>query len=156
MFFEFQGTKGMRILVVITLLLAFPAVFAADALKSQAAPNGAKVYIVSPKDGDVVASPVTVIFGLKGMGIAPAGVERPNTGHHHLMINAPAIPPADQAIPANEYYKHFGLGQTETEMELNPGKYTLQLLLGDNNHVPFNPPLLSEPITITVKAVEKK
>ena len=146
----------MRILVVTTLLLVVPMVFAADELKSQPAPKGAMVYIVSPKDGDVVTSPVTVIFGLKGMGIAPAGVDRPNTGHHHLMINAPAIPPADQAIPSNEYYKHFGMGQTETEMELNPGKYTLQLLFGDRNHVPFDPPLLSDPVTITVKAAEKK
>ena len=145
----------MKYLLLVGLFSLLSPLYAADALKSQPSPKDAKVYIVSPEDGAVVTSPVTVVFGLKGMGIAPAGVDRPNTGHHHLLINAPEIPPAGLPIPANEHYKHFGLGQTETEMELNPGKYTLRLLIGDNNHVPHDPPVLSQPVTITVKAMEK-
>ena len=114
-------------------------------------PAGAEVYIISPKDGAVVTSPVTVRFGLKGMGIAPAGVAFENSGHHHLLVDVD--PPADlsQPIANNEHSLHFGKGQTETELKLTPGKHTLQLLLGDQLHVAHDPPVMSKKITITVK-----
>jgi hypothetical protein len=114
------------------------------------APAGAEVYIIAPKNGAKVKSPFTVSFGLKGMGIAPAGMKFDNTGHHHLLIDTD--PPADlsKPLPATDQIKHFGKGQTETEVTLPPGKHTLQLLLGDMNHIPHNPPILSKKITITV------
>jgi hypothetical protein len=113
-------------------------------------PAGAEVYIVSPKDGAKVKSPVTVVFGLKGMGIAPAGIKFDNTGHHHLIIDGDA--PADLSLPiaANEKSVHFGKGQTETSLTLAPGKHTLLLVLGDSLHVPHEPAVISKQITITV------
>ena len=114
------------------------------------APKDAEVYIISPSDGDTVSSPVTVKFGLKGMGVAPAGVNKPDTGHHHLIIDA-GLPALDAPIPASANYKHFGGGQTETSIELAPGKHTLQLIMGDLMHVPHDPPVMSRKITITVK-----
>lgn len=113
------------------------------------APEGATAYIIDPADGAQVTSPVTVRFGLKGMGVAPAGLEAPHTGHHHLIINS-ELPPLDQPVPKDERHIHFGGGQTETTVELPPGQHTLQLLLGDHLHVPHNPPVVSEKITITV------
>jgi hypothetical protein len=115
------------------------------------APAGAKVYIISPADGDVVSSPVTVKFGLSGMGVAPAGVDKPNTGHHHLLIDVDGTPPLDMPLPADDHHKHFGGGQTETTVELAPGTHTLQLIMGDQNHIPHDPPVMSEKITITVQ-----
>jgi len=113
-------------------------------------PSDAKLYIISPKDGETVTSPVTVRFGLSGMGVAPAGVAAPNTGHHHLIVDAP-LPPLDQPLPKDEHHYHFGGGQTETVAPLTPGTHTLQLVLGDKDHVPHDPPLVSEQITITVE-----
>jgi hypothetical protein len=114
-------------------------------------PPGAEVYIVSPKDGAKVKGPVTVVFGLKVMGIAPAGIKFDNTGHHHLLIDSEA--PADLAQPlaANEKSVHFGKGQTETTLTLAPGKHTLQLVLGDSLHIPHDPAVISKKITITVE-----
>ena len=114
-------------------------------------PEGAAVYIISPKDGETVSSPVTVVFGLSGMGVAPAGVDRQNTGHHHLLIDLAEIPAADQPLPANAQHVHFGGGKTETTIELAPGKHTLQLMMGDMGHMPHNPPVVSPKITITVQ-----
>lgn len=114
------------------------------------APDDAMVYFIEPADGATVASPVKVVFGLKGMGIAPAGVEKASTGHHHLIINAP-LPDLKLPIPADDNHRHFGGGQTETAVELPPGKHTLQLLLGDHFHVPHDRPVASKQITITVK-----
>lgn len=117
------------------------------------APAGAEVYFIVPQDGATVTSPVTVKFGLKGMGVAPAGVEKDNTGHHHLLIDidAPSGDALDAPLPADDNHKHFGGGQTETTVELAPGSHTLQLLLGDWSHIPHNPPVLSQKITITVQ-----
>jgi hypothetical protein len=109
-----------------------------------------RAYIVSPKDGETVTSPVTVVFGLEGFGVAPAGTLRENTGHHHLIIDAP-LPDLSQPIPATDHYKHFGGGQTQVSVSLAPGKHTLQLLLGDHAHVPHNPPIYSEVVTIEVR-----
>jgi len=114
-------------------------------------PEGAKVYIISPQDGDTVSGPVTIRFGLSGMGVAPAGVDRSNTGHHHLMIDVVDMPAMDMPLPADANHKHFGGGQTETTMELAPGEHSLQLLMGDRNHIPHEPPVISEKITITVE-----
>ena len=114
------------------------------------APENAEVYIISPADGETVTSPVTIKFGLRGMGVAPAGVNTPNTGHHHLIIDA-GLPAMDAPIPASDNYRHFGGGQTETTVELSPGKHTLQLIMGDLMHVPHDPPVMSRKITITVK-----
>ena len=108
-------------------------------------------FFISPADGATVTSPVTVQFGLTGMGVAPAGVERPGTGHHHLLIDAKSLPPAGQPIPADEHHKHFGGGQTQVSLELPPGEQTLQLLVGDQNHVPLEPSVVSEKISITVE-----
>jgi hypothetical protein len=114
-------------------------------------PAGAEVYIVSPKDGAKVKGPVTVVFGLKGMGIAPAGIKFDNTGHHHLIVDAD--PPADLSLPlpADEHNIHFGKGQTETTITLTPGKHTLLLLLADSLHTPHDPAVISKKITITVE-----
>ncbi len=114
-------------------------------------PAGAEVYIVSPKDGAKVKGPVTVVFGLKGMGIAPAGIKFDNTGHHHLIVDAD--PPADLSLPlpADEHNIHFGKGQTETTLTLTPGKHTLLLLLADSLHTPHEPAVISKKITITVE-----
>ena len=115
------------------------------------APSNAAVYFLSPKDGETVTSPFTVRFGLKGMGIAPAGVDQPNTGHHHLLIDLDKLPNLDAALPVTDNIKHFGGGQTETELTLPPGKHTLQLVVGDYLHIPHDKPIVSAKITITVK-----
>ena len=116
----------------------------------KASPAGAMVYIVAPADGAVVTSPVRVVFGLKGAGVAPAGVDLPNTGHHHLLVDT-SLSSFDQPIPADAQHMHFGLGQTETQLELPPGQHTLQLVLGDATHTPHDPPVMSAVITITVE-----
>jgi Domain of unknown function (DUF4399) len=119
-------------------------------------PEGARVYIVSPADGAVVKSPVTVVFGLAGMGVAPAEVVVENTGHHHLLIDRPAFGSVDPeeltlSIPSDDQHMHFGKGQTQTVLELAPGTHTLQLVLGDAGHVPHVPPVMSDVVTITVE-----
>lgn len=141
----------MKILSVASVLLActLSTSLMAEGLPRTASPEGAETYIVSPFDGATVSSPVTVVFGLKGMGVAPAGTERAKTGHHHLLIDAKELPPFD--APMGNQVKHFGGGQTETQVELSPGEHTLQLILGDHYHIPHNPPVLSEKITITVR-----
>jgi hypothetical protein len=120
------------------------------ALPRTTAPEGASVYIISPTDGATLSNPVTVRFGLRGMGVGPAGLDNPKTGHHHLIIDAP-LPDLDLPIPADDRHVHFGGGQTEVTVELTPGRHTLQLLLGDRNHVPHTGPLFSERIEITVE-----
>lgn len=115
------------------------------------APPGAAAYFIAPQDGALVSNPVTVKFGLKGMGVAPAGTEMADTGHHHLLVDLGEPPAMDQPLPANEHIRHFGKGQTETQLELPPGRHSLQLLLGDKDHRPHQPPVLSEKITITVQ-----
>jgi hypothetical protein len=114
-------------------------------------PAGAEVYIVSPKDGAKVKGPVTVVFGLKGMGIAPAGIKMENTGHHHLLVDSDAPADLSQPLPATEKVIHFGKGQTETTVTLPPGKHTLLLVLGDYLHTPHEPAVISKKITVTVE-----
>jgi len=116
-----------------------------------ASPAGAEVYIISPKDGATVNGTFKVQFGLKGMGVAPAGVDVPDTGHHHLLIDVKDQPDMNAPLPTTDNIRHFGKGQTETELTLTPGQHTLQLLVGDKSHIPLNPPVESQKITITVK-----
>jgi hypothetical protein len=112
-------------------------------------PPGAMVYFIDLKNGATLPPKANIHFGLRGMGVAPAGSDRENSGHHHLMIDAD-LPPLDQPIPNDFNHLHFGAGQTETEISLPPGEHTLQLLLGDKNHVPHSPPVTSERITVRV------
>lgn len=122
------------------------------------APDGAKVYFIELANGDTVKGPVSVRFGLSGMGVAPAGTDKDHTGHHHLLINRPPLGQGEDGayeledpIPADENHVHFGGGQTETILDLPPGDHTLQLVLGDMNHVPHDPPVVSPVITIFVE-----
>jgi hypothetical protein len=135
----------MRILAAL-LALSCTAAFA----DQMASAPGAKVYIIAPRNGATVKSPVTVEFGLKGMGIAPAGIKFDNTGHHHLLIDADMPADLTQPLAANEHVVHFGKGQTEAEVTLTPGKHTLQLVFADYTHTPFKPNVASQKITITV------
>jgi hypothetical protein len=138
----------MKILGSLLALVAVTAL-AVD-LPRNPSPKDVELYIISPRDGETVTSPVTVRFGLRGMGVAPAGLAMENTGHHHLLIDAP--PPAfNLPIPADANHVHFGKGQTEAQVTLAPGNHTLQLLLADHLHIPHDPPVLSKPIAITVK-----
>ncbi len=144
----------MRSFIITTLALGVPFCFGTLALAQERTPSaaGAEVYIISPKNGAIVHNPVRVQFGLKGMGVAPAGIKFDNTGHHHLLIDTD--PPADMGVPlpATDKIVHFGKGQTETTLTtLSPGKHTLQLLLADYQHIPHTPPVISKKITITVK-----
>jgi hypothetical protein len=137
-------------------ILALLAVFAATGFTpgwgQTPSPAGAKVYFINLKDGDTVSSPFLVQFGLSGMGVAPAGVEKPNTGHHHLLIDTTMTDEQmKEPIPVDDTHKHFGGGQTEAMVTLPEGKHTLQLLLADWTHIPHVPPVISEPITITVR-----
>ncbi len=116
-----------------------------------AAVPGARVYILEPRDGATVKGPVKVVMGLSGMGVAPAGADFPETGHHHILVDVDKLPPFDAPIPVDDNHRHFGKGQTEAVLELPPGRHTLQLLLGDRNHIPHNPPVMSQRITITVE-----
>lgn len=137
-------------LVAAGQVLASPKNEALAKLRSEA-PDNAAAYFINLKDGDVVDQTFTVRFGLSGMGVAPAGVDKDNTGHHHLLIDLDELPPLDMPLPATDNVKHFGKGQTETTVTLAPGTHTLQLLLGNHLHIPHNPPAMSEKITVTVR-----
>lgn len=138
----------MSEIITVTVVDAGSGQAAAAATRRPSSP-GAKVYIENIEDGQRIPSQTVVRFGLQKMDVAPAGTDKPNTGHHHLLIDAP-VPPLDQPIPNNFNHLHFGGGQTEARLTLSPGRHTLQLLLGDENHVPHNPPVLSQPIKVVV------
>jgi hypothetical protein len=144
----------MKKLLLTALLVAAGPAFG----QGMPAPEGAQVYFTELETGSTVTAPVVVRFGLSGMGVAPAGTDVPNTGHHHLLINrAPLGEGPDGAeellygLPADDNHRHFGGGQTEVTLDLPPGQHTLQLVLGDMNHVPHDPPVVSDVITITVE-----
>ena len=139
----------MRAWITFSILLSISSAHAGP-LPLTPAPAGAKLYFISPDAGSKIASQVTVRFGLSGIGVAPAGVVKENTGHHHLLIDVTALPPMDQPLPNDEKHRHFGGGQTEVTLELAPGSHTLQLSLVDANHIPHNPPILSEKISVEV------
>jgi hypothetical protein len=132
------------------LALGLGAWVQAAGLPRSAAADKARVYFISPKNGEAIKGPVTVRFGLENMGEAPAGTAGEGIGHHHLVIDSP-LPAMDQPLPKDDKHLHFGKGQTETVLTLAPGKHTLQLVLGDANHIPHEPAVVSERITITVK-----
>jgi Domain of unknown function (DUF4399) len=140
----------MRMFAVAAALVLAASVAAAQAQERTPSPRGAKVFIISPKNGEKVSSPVTVKFGIKGMTLAPAGTKEPNTGHHHLLIDTDPPEDLSKPLPVTDKIVHFGKAQTETSLTLPPGKHTLQLLLADGNHIPHQPPVLSKKITITV------
>ena len=150
--------NGFRCMVVLAALLAGAAAPAIAQTPADAAPPArnpappdAYVYIGSPASGAVVQSQhIKIWFGTRNFGVAPAGVTKANTGHHHLLIDVP-LPPPDQPVPSDRNHLHFGLGQTETFIDLPPGRHTLQLMMGDANHMPHDPPVVSLPITITVR-----
>ncbi len=146
--------KSLLHVLAATVVLAAPA-FAGG--ETPANPD-AEVYFINLGDGQTVSSPVLVQFGLRGMGVAPAGTEKEMTGHHHLFINRPPLGEGEDGadelangIPSDDNHKHFGGGQTETVIELPPGQHTLQLVLGDAGHVPHSTPIVSEVITVTVE-----
>ncbi|GIZ12502.1 DUF4399 domain-containing protein [Pseudomonas sp. NCCP-436] len=142
--------KTLHSLLAGAVLLSVSALSWADVPRTPS-PKDAEVYIISPQDGATVDPTFTVQFGLKGMGVAPAGVVHPDTGHHHLLIDVESLPAMGQPLPANDHIIHFGGGQTQTRLTLKPGKHTLQLLMGDQYHIPHEPPVLSKKITVTVK-----
>ena len=131
--------------------VVFPALFTLATTLAAPLALAQEVYFISPADGDTVENPVQIVFGLRGMGVAPAGVEMDNTGHHHLLIDVDNLPPSGVPIPADDNHVHFGAGQTETTVELSPGEHTLQLLVGDHLHRPAETPVVSQRITITVE-----
>ncbi len=137
----------LKQIVLPLVLMTAPLVQADDA--AMPAPEGAGAYIIEPVDGATVPETFVVRFGLRGMGVAPAGVEREGTGHHHLMINGEAMPMMGRTM--GDEVKHFGGGQTEVELTLPKGQHRLQLILGDHRHMPHHPAVMSEPITITVE-----
>jgi hypothetical protein len=138
-----------RVLLALSASVLAAVAFAQD---RQPAPAGAEVYFIAPSNGATVHSPVTVKFGLKGMGVAPAGVKFDNTGHHHLLVDTDVSElKLDAPLPATDKILHFGKGQTETTVTLPPGKHTLELVFADYLHIPFDPLLHSKKITITVK-----
>ena len=136
--------------VFLLFVLSFPLMVFGEGLVS-ASPEGATVYFIAPVNGQTVPQTFTVKFGLSGMGVAPAGTEKANTGHHHLLIDTDTLPDMSKPLPATDKIKHFGGGQTETELSLAPGKHSLQLLLGNYAHVPHKKAVLSEKISITVQ-----
>lgn len=142
----------MRFLFILLFSAAAANAVVAQDLELTPAPTDARAYFITPSDGESITGPVTIRFGLEGMGVAPAGVERESTGHHHLLIDITdeTMPPLDRPLPASEQVVHFGGGQTEVTLDLAPGSHTFQLLLGDHRHVPHDPPVLSERITIVV------
>ena len=140
-----------RILSLVSLVLFLAATAVASQVTKAKAPEGAKVYIIAPRAGATVPGTFTVQFGLKGMGVAPAGINQPNTGHHHLLVDVAQMPDMNVPLPNNQNVRHFGGGQTEVDLTLPAGKHTLQLLLADYLHTPHEKPVLSEKITVTVK-----
>ncbi|MBW4936205.1 DUF4399 domain-containing protein [Marinobacter sp. F4206] len=140
-----------RIAIVLFSALVFAPVNAFAESMTSEAPANAEVYFVEPSDGATVGGTFKVVFGLRNMDVAPAGVEKEGTGHHHLLIDTEVPSDLSQPLPATDQIKHFGGGQTETELTLPPGEHTLQLLLGNYAHVPHSDPVVSEQITITVE-----
>ena len=147
------------ILVPATLLVVSKVASQEEKAKRTPSPSGASVYVVSPKNGETVKRKFKVIFGLTGMGICPAGITAadgkplPNTGHHHLLVDVEKLSPAGEPLAPDKpaTIKHFGLGQTEAMLDLAPGKHTLQLVFADHGHVPHDPPVMSEKVTVTVQ-----
>jgi hypothetical protein len=140
--------KPLSAALSLAILMLSSLAFGAS-LPVSSSPEGARVYIISPANGEAVGKILTVKFGLQGMGIAPAGMDKANTGHHHLLIDARRLPVAGRVMGGR--VMHFGGGQTEKTIELSAGKHTLQLVLGNYLHIPHQPMVVSEKITVFVK-----
>ncbi|MGF6373133.1 hypothetical protein OKW40_005949 [Paraburkholderia sp. RAU6.4a] len=143
---------GLRAAVYATLVAVYLGIGTGGVARAERTPSppGAEEYIIWPSDGAVIhGGKLWVRMGLRNMGVCPKGVAFPNTGHHHLLIDTD-LPALDQEIPSDRQHLHFGAGETDARIELPPGKHTLQLILGDHNHVPHVPPVYSKKITITV------
>jgi len=138
-----------KVLLIVSFLVFPVALVSAEGSGTPSA-LGASVYIISPANGETVSTTVTIKFGLQAMGVAPAGIDKKNTGHHHLLIDAKKLPAFDKPM-GKDGIKHFGGGQTEVVLSLKPGEHTLQLVLGDKAHTPHQPPVVSQKITIVVK-----
>ncbi|MGB1868792.1 MAG: DUF4399 domain-containing protein [Porticoccaceae bacterium] len=145
--------KVYWLLISLVAVFSSSALSAADSQSAMISPvsASASVWIESPQDGQLLSSPVTLKFGSSDVLISPAGTERPNSGHHHLLINLQTLPAMDRPLPANAQVIHYGAGQTEATLELEPGVYSLQLLLGNYLHVPHARPVMSKKISITVQ-----
>ena len=148
--------RTIRLVITVVGLVALAAggyaraqVAPAVVLPKTPSPAGAKVYFIQPADGATVKGPLLVVMGLSGMGIAPAGINSPDTGHHHILVNVEKLD-VNVPIMTDDKHRHFGRGQTETTLDLPAGKHTLQLVLGDRNHIPHDPPVMSQKITVTV------
>jgi len=141
--------KVLLPLFAAVLSALFAKVLIAQDLPVTPAPEGAKVTIISPVDGETVGREFVVIFRLDGMGVAPAGIDIEGTGHHHLLVDQESLP--EEGKPMGNPPLHFGKGQTQTTLTLEPGTHTLQLIMGDKLHIPHNPPIVSKLITIEVK-----
>jgi len=133
------------------LLLPYQSVNSAGGLSKSLSNSNAEVFIISPLDKEMVSSPVEIIFGITNMTVAPAGIKKELSGHHHLIIDTNILPNLSRPIPSNEKHLHFGKGQTRTSIDLKSGTHTLQLIFGDYVHIPHNKPLISKKITITVE-----
>lgn len=134
------------------LILAAIAVVVAIVIFSEQTQRdpSSEVFFIAPKDGAIVKNPFKLVFGTKSVTIVPAGTEHAQGGHHHLLIDT-GLPPLGEPIPKDDHHRHFGGGQTEAEISLAPGKHSLQMLLGDHNHISHDPPVVSKVITITVE-----
>lgn len=140
--------KWLTVILAAATVLIGSATLAADRKR---APDGAQVYIIWPRDGQTIQGAFWLRMGLTNvMGIAPAGVAKDNTGHHHVLVDTDLPANMDETIPNDKNHLHFGAGQTEARLDLPPGRHTLQLILGDENHVPFEPPIVSKKITVNV------
>jgi hypothetical protein len=148
----------LRTMAVAAASLTFAGAVFADGHLAWPASEGAYVYFIDLEDGATVTSPVLVRMGVNGMGVAPAGTEKEGTGHHHILLNRPAMGEGEDGaeewtygVAADDNHIHYGGGQTETTLDLEPGTHTLQMVFGDMNHVPFGPQMVTEVITITVE-----
>jgi hypothetical protein len=139
-----------RVFAALLLTAAVVSGCGQDTPKGTPSPQGAKVFFIEPADGATVKSPVTVKFGIEGMEVVPAGTDKPNSGHHHLLIDT-KLADYSAPIPSDDAHVHFGKAQTEASITLTPGKHTLQMILADQNHIPHDPPVESAVITVTVE-----
>ena len=143
--------RSIKLALTVFLLSYFSYAYSADEVAQSLSKDDSRVYIVSPKNNDIVENPITVIFGLDNMEISPAGIKKKFSGHHHLLIDVKTLPDLSMPIPADENHMHFGKGQTSVVIELKKGIHTLQLLMGDYVHIPHNKPVYSEKIIINVQ-----
>ena len=150
MFLVLSGCDEQQAKVPASAIADHPAASAPVAMPRTASPEGASVFFINPADGETVSSPVSIEFGIEGMSVVAAGTDQPHSGHHHLLVDT-GLPELAMPIPADSNHIHFGDASTSTELSLEPGEYTLQLLLGDYLHIPHDPPLVSQRIAITVE-----